>query len=525
MTVQGARSIVAKAGNFASVLHASADRAPEATALRCGGSALTYAELRVAADRVAAALAATTLSPGDRVLLVGPTVPAWVSAYFGMLAAGMAVVSVNPMATQAEIEYFLTDSGAALALGLDDAAGTVRRAAAAAGCPYWSFDPDADRDELAATAPLLREREPDDLAVLIYTSGTTGRPKGAMLSHGNLTAAAETFVDELRLTDRDGMLICLPLSHIFGQGCLLNPAIKSGAGMTLQPRFDGLEAIELIERDGLTIFAGVPTMYNAILRAPSTAGRNLGDALRLAISGGAPIPLDILRRFEKQFDCPILEGWGMTESTGMGTFNRLDRLRKPGRVGVALPGLSIRIADEEGHDVEQGAVGEILLSGTTVMRGYWRRPEETADAFSGSWLRTGDLGSADEDGDIAIVDRKKDLILRGGYNVYPREVEEVLAEHPDIIEALVVGVADDHFGEEVGAAIVARPGSGLDSEGISEWTKARLSPYKRPRVIRFLSELPRTSTGKLSRRSLDLLSIDRDCTTPRSDDAPSGGLT
>jgi long-chain acyl-CoA synthetase len=496
----------ASTANAAAILADSAERAPEAVAVRHGETTLTYEEVQAAADRVTAAVVAIGLSAGDRVVLVGGIVPGWVSAYHGLLSAGAVVVAVNPMAVQAEIEYFLRDSGAALALGLGDAADRVRAAADAVACPYRSVEPGSDFLRDVGDEPAHRpfERDADDVAVLLYTSGTTGRPKGAMLSHGNLLAAAEIFVEELELSDEDSVLVCLPLSHVFGQGCILNPALMAGAAVTLQTRFEAVEAVELIARHRISVFAGVPTMYNAILRAPTAAGQGLGDALRLAISGGAPIPLEVLRRFEARFDCPILEGYGMTESSGTATFNRLSRPRKPGRVGTALPRMSIRVVDEQGREVSPDIVGEVLISGPTVMKGYWNRPEASAEALVGGWLRTGDLGSTDEDGDLAIVDRKKDLIIRGGYNVYPREVEEVLAEHPDVIEVLVVGVADEHFGEEVGAAIVARAGSGLDAAAIRVWTEPRLSPYKRPRVIQFLDALPRTSTGKLARRGLDL---------------------
>ena len=496
----------ASVANAAAILVDSAERAPDAVAVRHGETTMSYADVRAAADRVSAAVAELGLGTGDRVLLVAGIVPGWVSAYHGLLSAGTAVVAINPMAAPAEIEYFLRDSGAALALGLGDAADRVRAAADAVACPFRSLEPGSDflRDIGDEPAREPCERHRDDLAVLLYTSGTTGRPKGAMLTHGNLLAAAEIFVEELELRDEDSVLVCLPLSHVFGQGCILNPSLMAGAAVTLQTRFDAVEALELIARDGISVFAGVPTMYNAILRSPTEAGRGLGEALRLAISGGAPIPLEILRRFEARFSCPILEGYGMTESTGTATFNRLSRPRKPGRVGTALPRISIRVVDERGLEVPPGVVGEVLITGPTVMKGYWDRPEASAEALAGGWLRTGDLGSTDEDGDLAIVDRKKDLIIRGGYNVYPREVEEVIAEHPDVIEVLVVGVADDHFGEEVGAAIVARAGSGLDAAAIRVWTEPRLSPYKRPRVIQFLDALPRTATGKLARRGLDL---------------------
>ena len=383
--------------NVASILASSAQRSPEAVAVRHGTSTLTYAELKRDADGVTSATAELGLGPGDRVLLVGPTAPPWLGAYYGLLSAGMVIVPVNPLAAQAEIEYFLSDSSAALALGFGDAAERMRRAAAALDCPYRSMEPGAGFAAPVhdATARRSHPHALDDAAVLLYTSGTSGRPKGAILTHGNLLVAAEIFAGEFRLSPEDGVLVCLPVSHVFGQACILNPAIKAGASVTLQPRFDAAKVIDLIAANNITVFAGVPTMYNAILRTPTSAGRGLGAALRLAISGGAPNPVEILRQFEARFHCPIVEGWGMTESTGAGTFNRLTRPRKPGRVGVALPGLSVRVVDEAGNDVPPGETGEILLSGPTVMKGYWGRPDATEEVLSGGWLRTGDLGTSD----------------------------------------------------------------------------------------------------------------------------------
>jgi long-chain acyl-CoA synthetase len=348
------------------------------------------------------------------------------------------------------------------------------------------------------------DRSPDETAVILYTSGTTGAPKGAQITEGNLRACAEVFVEVLELSDEDRFGTALPLFHIFGQAVVLGSALLAGAGVSLQARFDPAALIDLVRGDGVTILAGVPTMYSAMVGAAPDAGPADFASLRLAASGGASLPGEIIRRFEARFDCAILEGYGLTESTGAATFNGLHRERKVGSVGIALPGTEVRIARKEGPEPAVGEIGEVLVRGPMVMKGYWNRPEATAQTLREGWLHTGDLGRQDADGDVEIVDRLKEMIVRGGYNVYPREIEEVLYTHPDIAEAAVIGVPDEHFGEEVGAAIVPRPGAALESEQIRRWAKERLSAYKVPRLFAFVEELPKGATGKVLKREIVL---------------------
>jgi long-chain acyl-CoA synthetase len=347
-------------------------------------------------------------------------------------------------------------------------------------------------------------REAGDTAVILYTSGTTGSPKGAQITERNLRACAEAFEDVLELGEADRFATALPLFHIFGQAVVLGSSLLAGASVTLQARFDPVALIDLLRRDRITMLAGVPTMYSAMVGAASDAGPEDFAGLRLAASGGASLPAEIIRRFEERYGCAILEGYGLTESTGAATFNGLHRRRKVGSVGIPLPGSEVRIVGEGGEMRAEGEIGEILVKGPIVMKGYWNRAEATAQTLRDGWLHTGDLGRQDADGDVQIVDRLKELIVRGGYNVYPREVEEVLYAHPDIAEAAVLGVPDEHLGEEVGAAVVLRPGAVGDPQALRSWAKERLSAYKVPHLLAFCDELPKGPSGKVLKRAINL---------------------
>jgi long-chain acyl-CoA synthetase len=296
----------------------------------------------------------------------------------------------------------------------------------------------------------------------------------------------------------------LPLFHVFGQAVVMGAALHAGASLSLLARFDPADLLALLRRDRLTMMSGVPTMWNALLHAAGDARPEDFASLRLAASGGAAMPAEVMRAFEDRFDCKILEGYGLSETTGAATFNGLHRERKPSCVGIALPRCAVEVRDASGAAVPTGEVGEIHIKGPVVMSGYWNRPEATAEVLSpDGWLKTGDLATADEDGDIRIVDRVKDLIIRGGYNVYPREVEEVLYEHPDVVEVAVVGVPDDHFGEEVAAVLALAPGATFDADAFRAWAKERLSAYKVPRLFQVVDTLPKGPTGKILKRAID----------------------
>ncbi|MEU3278568.1 AMP-binding protein [Streptomyces antibioticus] len=482
---------------------------PDNIALRGGTDAWTYRQLHDASVGYAGALAAAGLSPGDRVLLAAPSVPEFVVAYLGIQAAGCVVVPVNTMSTRAEIDYVLGDAACSSAIAWHALGPAVAEAATALDIPFWTLTPGAS--VTGATPAAVVERDRDDTAAILYTSGTTGRPKGAQLTVGNLLSAGEIGAECSRASSADRIGTGLPLFHVFGQASVLMAALTAGGSMSLLARFDPAAMLEMLRRDRLTVMAGVPTMWNAMLHAAGDAGPADFAQLRVAVSGGASLPGEIARAFEARFGCTVLEGYGLTETTAFGTFNDIDRGGKTGYTGRAVPGLRVQVRDSDGDECPPGTVGEVHIKGPTVMRGYWNRPADTAAAISSDgWFRTGDLGETDPDGDLRIVDRLKDLIIRGGYNVYPGEVEEVLYEHPDIVEAAVIGVPDDHYGEEVAALIAARPGSELGAAEVSGWVRERLSAYKIPRIVRFVDALPKGPTGKILKRAVDRSALARE---------------
>ena len=343
------------------------------------------------------------------------------------------------------------------------------------------------------------DRDAADTTAILYTSGTTGRPKGAQLTVGNLLSAGEIGAESSRGNPSDRTGTGLPLFHIFGQGSVMMATFTGGGSLSLLARFDPAAMLDLVRRDKLTIMAGVPTMWNAMLHAAADVDSSDFEQLRIAISGGASLPGEVARAFEARFNCTILEGYGLTETSAFGTFNSIDRVAKIGYTGRAVPRTEVEVRDHDGNVCQAGTVGEVFIKGPTVMKGYWKRPADTAAVLSDDgWFRTGDLGETDADGDLRIVDRVKDLIIRGGYNVYPGEVEEVLYQHPDIIEAAVIGIPDDYYGEEVAAVVAVRPGSDLEADDVTSWARERLSAYKIPRVVQFIDALPKGSTERSS---------------------------
>lgn len=306
----------------------------------------------------------------------------------------------------------------------------------------------------------------------------------------------------MRLSEDDVVMGCLPLFHVFGMTAALNTSVASGATLTLIPRFDPAKALEVIERDKVTVFEGVPTMYSALLAAAAHAPSADLSTLRLCVSGGASLPVEVLRKFEERFSAMILEGYGLSETSPVASFNHPDAERKPGSIGTAIKGVEMAVFDENDTEVPQGEIGEIVIRGDNIMRGYWNKPDDTAAAIRDGWFHSGDLARRDEDGYFYIVDRKKDMILRGGLNVYPREVEEVLYEHPAVAEAAVVGVPHETLGEEVAAFVVLAEGASAEPEELSVWVKDRLAAYKYPRQVTVIPALPKTATGKILKREL-----------------------
>jgi long-chain acyl-CoA synthetase len=492
--------------NLASLLTESAQRSPESPAIRLGDFELSFGRLDDASARMATLLGDKGVQPGDRVGVMLPNVPQFPIAYYGVLRTGAIVVPMNVLLKRREIAFYLEDSGARLLLAWHGFAEEARGGAEDAGAELIEVEP-ASFPRLVGSlepTPGLVDVGDDDTAVILYTSGTTGKPKGAELTHANLLANADVSMRTTsEISPGDVVFGGLPLFHSFGQTVAMNASLKVGACLTLVPKFDPGEALETIQRDRVTHFYGVPTMFGALLHHPERESYDT-SSLRTCITGGASMPVEVLRGFEAAFGCIVLEGYGLSETSPVASSNHPDRERKPGSIGSPIEGVEMRVVDEDDKPVAQGDVGEIVIRGHNVMKGYWQRPDATEAAMRGGWFHSGDMARSDEDGYFYIVDRKKDLIIRGGYNVYPREVEEVLYEHPKIREAAVVGVPHDEWGEEIGAAVVLHEGEELGPEEVSAYVKDRIAAYKYPRVVWFLDDLPKGPTGKILKREIEI---------------------
>jgi long-chain acyl-CoA synthetase len=490
--------------NLASNIARSAQAHPDRAALRLGDDITSYGQLDGDSARVAGLLHDRGVKPGDRVGIMLPNTPEFALAYFGVLRAGAVVVPMNPLLKAREVGYYLGDSGARLMFGWQAFAAEAQAGAEQADAEAFIVEPGGFSAVLASAQPAdeMVDRADDDTAVILYTSGTTGQPKGAELTHANLVRNTEvTQTDLLRLTADDVIFGGLPLFHAFGQTCTLNAAVGAAACLTLLPRFNAEQALRILAEHRVTIFAGVPTMYSALLHSPDRDTYDL-SRLRLCFSGGAAMPVEVLRAFEAAFGCVVLEGYGLSETSPVASFNRPDRERKPGTIGTPIEGVEMRIVDDSGNEVPPGETGEIAIRGHNVMKGYWRRPEATAAAIVDGWFHTGDIGRVDEDGYFSIVDRKKDLIIRGGYNVYPREVEEVMHEHPAVAEVAVIGLAHPDLGEEVGAAVALKPGARATADELREYVKRQVAAYKYPRKVWIVDALPKNATGKILKREI-----------------------
>ncbi|MEU6577138.1 long-chain fatty acid--CoA ligase [Streptomyces sp. NPDC046805] len=477
-----------------------ADRA----ALRLGDDSVSYRTLDQRSAGLAALLRDRGVKPGDRVGIMLPDTPEFAVAYFGVLRAGGIVVPMNPLLKSREVAYYLGDSGGRLMFAWHDVADEARAGTQQVGAEAVIVDA-GGFDELSASGPSEDEvvdRHEDDTAVVLYTSGTTGEPKGAELTHANLTRNCDIVATELLgLSDEDVIFGGLPLFHAFGQTCTLNAAIACGACVTLLPRFDAAKTLAILAGHGVTVFAGVPTIFGRLLRQPDHHAYDV-SRLRLSISGGSAMPVQVLRDFQDAFHCVVLEGYGLSETSPVTSFNTLQEGPRPGSVGTPIRGVEMRVVDDDGKDVAHGEVGEIVIRGHNVMKGYWRRPEETSAAIRDGWFHTGDLGKVDQDGYFWIVGRNKDVIIRGGYNVYPRELEAVLYEHPTVAEAAVIGLPNPDLGEEVGAAVVLKPGARTTAEELRDYVKRRVAAYKYPRKVWIADALPKGPTGKIVKRDI-----------------------
>ena len=513
--------------NLSLFLEDSARSHPDRDAVVLGDTRLTYAQVDGFANRVANLLCSRGIRPGDKVALSCPNLPYFPIVYYGILKAGAVVVPLNVLLKGREIAYHLGESDAKayfcfegapdLPMGEAGHAGFEQ----AEGCEHFfliTADPTAASpiDGVQTLGQAVADQratfesvatEATDTAVILYTSGTTGQPKGAELTHSNMVMNAITSnrLFDTVASQHDTHLLTLPLFHSFGQTVNLNAGFAVGATMVLLPRFEAKQALALMQKEDITFFAGVPTMYWGLLGALSDEVdvKRIAGNLRRAVSGGSALPMEILKQFQTKFGVQILEGYGLSETSPVATFSDPDRDPRPGSIGVPIWGVGMKLVDPDWKTIE-GAdeVGEIAIRGHNIMKGYYNRPEATAEVLRDGWFRTGDLARRDEDGFYYIVDRAKDMIIRGGFNVYPREIEEVLMTHPAVSLAAVVGVPHESHGEEIKAFVILEPGQSITPEELIDWCKEQMANYKYPRIVEVADSLPMTATGKILKREL-----------------------
>jgi long-chain acyl-CoA synthetase len=498
--------------NLGQLLIDSAARRPDHPAVIFGDRQATYSDLDRRTDALAWGLKERGLGPGDIAVLMMPNSIDWITAYYALAKLGAVVLPVNFLYRTEELAHIFRDSGARAFIGRPDhlkyagplvlQSGQFDLTLTSGGETPQGFESLEGLFLDRGPFPVYDARDDDTLAV-IYTSGTTGLAKGAMLTHHSLGSNARTVADMRYTESHDVCLGVLPLFHIYGQTSTLNASLYLGLTIRLWEHFDAEEAFTAIEKEESSILIAVPTIFNRLAEMAAHAPP-VRSSLRFCVSGGASLPVEVLRRFEKAFHVTIYEGYGLTECSPVCVENPYGRPTKPGSIGVPIPGFEARIVDEKDQDMPGGQVGELIVRGPGVMKGYLNQPEATAETLRGGWLHTGDLALQDEDGYIFIVDRKKEMIIRGGYNVYPREIEEVLYGHPAVLECAVVGMPHPDLGEEVAAVIVLRPGVSAMPEEIRDYVKEKVAPYKYPRVVRFVPELPKTDTGKILKRRIRL---------------------
>jgi long-chain acyl-CoA synthetase len=499
--------------NVADLLRDSARRLPEKPALIFHDRPITFSQLEERADRTAAALAALGVTKGDRVALLMGNVPEFPSTLYGALRAGAVVCPLNVMLTPEETGYILADAGARVAvaelgplpglLSVRDRLADLQSILVVGGPPAPRGTISLEEALRAAGEPPPVTTEPTDLAVIAYTAGTTAAPKGAMLQHGHLLANLDQIsqVPDLAETEEDVALLALPLFHSYALNVILGMSMKTGATAVLVERFDPRETLAQVERHGVTVLFGAPPMFAAWVSLPEAPAGAMSK-VRLAVSGAAPLPAELFDAFRDRSGVTIWEGYGLTECGPAVTSNAMGEAPRAGSIGLPLPGVDIRLVDEHGADAEEGDPGEIWVRGPNVFAGYWNRPDATAEVMDGEWLKTGDVAYRDEDGYLHIVDRKRDLIIVSGFNVYPTEVEEAIERHPRVAEAAVVGIPDARTGEAVQAWIVPAPGQVLDPEDVLDFLYGYLARFKQPSDIRIVDELPHHVTGKVLRRVL-----------------------
>jgi long-chain acyl-CoA synthetase len=489
--------------NIASWVGEHAANDPNLPAIKQGETILSYGGLDAAVSRFATILSDRGVQAGDRVAMIMPNVTYFPIVYYAILRLGAIAVPMNPLLKAGEISFAWNDCGAGVAVVFPLFAEEATKAGSVTGTEVILAAPGDFEARLAETQPAehVAESTGDETAVILYTSGTTGQPKGAELTYANLSSNVRTTIETLLpMGPGDVVFGGLPLFHSFGQTVGLNAAIAGGACLTLLPKFDAEQALSLISNDRVTVFLGVPTMYIALLAVKNKEQFDT-SSLKVGASGGASLPVEVLRGVQQAFGFKLLEGYGLSETSPVASFNHPDRQSKPGSIGTPIRGVEFDLRDENDQDTADGEIGEIVIRGENIMKGYWNQPDATAEAMRGGWFHSGDLARRDEDGYYFIVDRKKDMINRSGYNVYPREVEEVMYAHPAVAEAAVFGVPDARCGEEIAALVTLKEGAAATEDELRDYVKAQIAAYKYPRIIRF-GPIPKGPTGKILKREI-----------------------
>ncbi|GMU91057.1 MAG: long-chain-fatty-acid--CoA ligase [Candidatus Hydrogenedentota bacterium] len=516
--------------NLAVILENSAREKPDHDAVVFNHFRLNYRTVNDMANQVANGLTAAGIQKGDKVALSCPNLPYFPIVYFGILKTGAVFVPLNVLLREREVAFHLSDSDSVACIAFEGREDLPIGKTAYEGfkqtktCEkFWIIPTIPGGDSPIPGVPtlgdLMRDQpttfetvqcRPDDTCVIIYTSGTTGRPKGAELTHSNMLMNCLVSRHLIDGRPDDVTLAVLPLFHSFGLSALLNSVTLGGATVVLLPRFEAGEVWRIFEAEGVSLFAGVPTMYWDLLNYPEADKFDLEKIrgrLRLGVSGGAAMPVDVMTRFQEKFGIKILEGYGLSETSPSASFTRIDMPQKVGSIGVPIWGVEMKVVDENMNEMPVGQPGEIVIRGHNVMKGYYKHDEANEEAFRGGWFHSGDVGYKDEDGYFFIVDRIKDMIIRGGFNVYPREIEEVLMSHPEISLAAAVGVPHEEYGEEVKAYVILQDGSTLTPEDIIAWGKTQLAGYKYPRMVEIVNSLPIGPTGKILKTELRKLAL------------------
>jgi long-chain acyl-CoA synthetase len=506
--------------NLSLQLHETAKKCADKPAYYFMGESSTYAELNAAVSKFASGLEKLGVKQGDHIALLLGNSPHFIISLYGALRLGVTVIPINPIYTADEIGYILKNGDVKAVVALDVAIPLAEKMHTLlplvenyiyceTGAALDNLESLSIYSKLKSFTSILAlgdlnfqgpELQDDDVAIILYTSGTTGKPKGAMLTHKNLYSNAKDSGDYLKINSDDRVITTLPMFHVFCLTVVLNAPLVCGATILIVPRFSPKEIFHIAKEYKATVFAGVPTMYNFLYQFSEGNPEDL-QTLRLCISGGAAMPVALLKNFEQKFNVFVSEGYGLSEASPVTCFNPMDKPRKPGSIGTSILNVENKVVDELGEEVPVGHVGELIVRGPNVMKGYYKMPEETAAALKDGWLYTGDMARVDDEGYFYIVDRKKDLIIVGGYNVYPREVEEVIYNHPEIVEVAVLGVPDPNQGEAVACYAVCK-NPNLTVEQLRDYCKEHLAKYKVPTVIEFIDELPKNTTGKILRMAL-----------------------